>query len=641
MWSLHDNEKELKPLVFSNGKTQADVVKEVYDAVGEGYKMIFIKGVCGSGKSAMALNLARKFGRASIVVPIKSLQEQYTKDYSGDKFVLRDKKNSETKLKIASIVGRNNFKCKYLNENKIKPFSFKQEKNLKLNEIFDKTPIHKSNDDNESCDNKGLPCKLELKERNMPLIKDYIKKNPDLNITDFESVKDIKRMSIAPICRYWCPIISSDIDLKKFKDCNKLKYKGLQDKEFVIYQRNKGCGFYDQYEAYANADVIIFNSLKYQLESLMDRKPGTDIEIIDECDNFLDSFSNQERLSLGRLSYALETIFVEAEIQKDIDDLIDITNSFKIASENLTEGEIYELKGSRVGELIEKILDNPEIISAVQEDETNYLHKLNEIAQIFEDFLDETYYSIQKDEKDLTIHIVTTNLAKRLDELIEKNKIIIMMSGTIHSENVLKNIFGLDKFKIIEAETKNLGELIKCKHGYEMDCSYANFQRGGITREGYLKSLDKSILFAKKPTLVHVNSFADLPSEQEKERFGVYNLISSQQLLDEQREDPLGNRVREFKEGKTNVLFTTKCNRGIDFPGETCNSIVITKFPYPNISSLFWKILKKTKPQYFMSFYMDKARRELFQKIYRGLRSEDDRVYLLSPDRRVMDFNVG
>jgi len=269
------------------------------------------------------------------------------------------------------------------------------------------------------------------------------------------------------------------------------------------------------------------------------------------------------------------------------------------------------------------------------------LHKLNEVAQIFEDFLDETYYSIQKDDKDITIHIVTTNLAKRLDELIEKNKVIVMMSGTIHSENVLKNIFGLDKFKIVEAETKNLGELIKCKHGYEMDCSYANFQRGGVTREGYLKSLDKSILFAKKPALVHVNSFADLPNGQERERFGLYNLMTSQQLLDEQRKDPLGKRVQDFKDGKQKVLFTTKCNRGVDFAGETCNSIVITKFPYPNISSLFWKILKKTKPQYFMNFYMDKARRELLQKIYRGLRSEKDRVYLLSPDKRVMDFNIG
>ena len=160
MWSLHNQEKELKPLVFSNGKSQADIVKEVYDAVGEGYKIIFIKGVCGSGKSAMALNLARKFGRASIVVPIKSLQEQYTKDYTENLYVLNNKK--EAKLKIASVFGRKNFKCKYLKENQINQYSFKQEKNLKLNEISDRQPANVYSESDKSCDNFKLPCKIEL-----------------------------------------------------------------------------------------------------------------------------------------------------------------------------------------------------------------------------------------------------------------------------------------------------------------------------------------------------------------------------------------------------------------------------------------------------------------------------------------------
>jgi len=34
-------------------------------------------------------------------------------------------------------------------------------------------------------------------------------------------------------------------------------------------------------------------------------------------------------------------------------------------------------------------------------------------------------------------------------------------------------------------------------------------------------------------------------------------------------------------------------------------------------------------------FYMDKARREFLQRIYRGLRSQEDHIFLLSPDIRV------
>ena len=59
MWSLYkktnnpdsinpfdSDGKSLEPLTFSNGKSQADVVKEILDAIEAGNKMIFIKGVC-------------------------------------------------------------------------------------------------------------------------------------------------------------------------------------------------------------------------------------------------------------------------------------------------------------------------------------------------------------------------------------------------------------------------------------------------------------------------------------------------------------------------------------------------------------------------------------------------------------------
>ena len=49
-WSLYHDEKFLEPLKFSNGKTQEDVVKEVLGLIEKGEKIIFIRGVCGTGK---------------------------------------------------------------------------------------------------------------------------------------------------------------------------------------------------------------------------------------------------------------------------------------------------------------------------------------------------------------------------------------------------------------------------------------------------------------------------------------------------------------------------------------------------------------------------------------------------------------
>jgi Rad3-related DNA helicase len=635
MWSLFENGKELEPLVFSNGKSQEDVVKEVLQAIDQGFKIIFIKGICGTGKSAIALNLARKLGKTSVVVPIKNLQEQYIQDYTDKKYLLR---NNE-KLKICSIVGRQNFKCKYLNKGKLKPEEtvgfLGKEKNAKLHDIFSGK---KENHKDTSCDNSFIPCKIEIKEKNLDKIKSFIKQNPNVKFSDFDTLKDVKRMSIAPICPFWSPIAPEEFFLN-FKNAEKIPYTGLYNRNFIIHQRKKGCGYYDQYLAYSDADVIIFNSLKYKLESLMDRKPNTKLEVIDECDEFLDSFANIESLNINRLLFSLNMVFSNLKNQKIIDELIKLTNQIKEKYGGCDENKISSIDNTPVGKLLLTILKNQEFLDEVEIDENSYLFHLDKTAKTFENFLDETFFNIEKRERDLFVNLVTTNLEKRFNELLEKNKILVLMSGTIHSENVLKTIFGLENFKIIEAETHHQGELVKHKFGFEMDCKYENFQNKKITREAFLKALSKTVSLAKKPVLIHITSFSDLPTDLEKEKFSINNLPSQQGLIQEQKQDPFGLRIKDFKNGKTDVLFSTKCTRGMDFPGKTCNSIIVTRFPYPNISGIFWKILKKTNPLSFMSFYMDKSHRELLQRIYRGLRSKNDKIHLLSPDIRVLNFD--
>ena len=83
VWSLFNEKNEaLPPLKYTNGKTQEDVVTEIKNKIEEGHKVIFVKGQCGSGKSALALNLANVLGKTSIVVPVKYLQAQYELDYT-------------------------------------------------------------------------------------------------------------------------------------------------------------------------------------------------------------------------------------------------------------------------------------------------------------------------------------------------------------------------------------------------------------------------------------------------------------------------------------------------------------------------------------------------------------------------------
>ena len=644
-WSLYKRgEKEnnfkpefLEPLKFSNGKTQDDVVNEIVSSIKSGTKVIFIKGGCGTGKSAIALNLAKELGKSSVVVPVKALQKQYEDDYINKKFLLKD--NGE-KLKIKIITGRQNFICPFLKERK--DFQARREKNAKIEDFFRNL---RGEEDivklapNLTCDNNYLPCKIELKDKNAKIIRQYLKENPRVKMDYFTDMSKVKRFSIAPICPYWSPIAPADIELGILKDAVRKEYVGLKGRKYNFYHRKEGCGYYDQYQSYIDADVLIFNSLKYKLETFMNRKPETEIEVIDECDEFLDNFANVEKINLSRLLGALATVFSDDEnAQSRIIETAEIvSNILKDAKteEYLEKGDIIPLKETKIMEIIDRFLDSG-FINYVELDEENYCYHCDEVARLFENFLDDTFVSFYREDKNVFVRLVTVNLEKKFKELADKNKVIVLMSGTLHSEKVLKEIFGIDNYKNIDAETKMPGKVVRLRTGCEINCKYSNFQSNKITRKQYLLSLQSCLTMAKKPVLVHVNAFSDLPTEAEAEQYNL-DIMTREKLSELQNNDKHGETVQNFKKGEIDILYSTKCNRGVDFPGNVCNSIILTKYPYPNVNSIFWKILKKTNPEHYNSFYVDKARREFLQRIYRAVRSKNDFVYLLSPDSRVFD----
>ncbi len=599
---------KLDPLKFSNGKTQEDIVKEVLKAVDNGHKIIFVKGVCGSGKSAIALNLAKHFKKTSIVVPIKSLQDQYERDYMNKNFILKE---DGSKLKISVIKGRGNFKCPFSSELK--------------------------------ADDSYLPCDIELREKNMKMILDFIEQNKEVKKEDFSSITDVRRISVAAACPYWSPILSAETGGKVLGKARKRKYMTISGKEYALFERAKGCGYYQQYHSYIDADVLIFNAQKYLIETAIGRKPKTDLDVIDECDDFLDSFANEKKINLNRFISALSSLIPEGPKDKNsIREMILLANRVIAVH---SEG-IEKLKAHLFKDLFDKILDNPYLAEG---EDGNYYNSAFESVKSFEELVDETYVAFEKSNAEQQslfgnsygettyISLVSINVSRRFKDLIEKNNVLVLMSGTLHSEPVLKEIFGLEKFKIVEAETQSPGNVTKYRTGYEKNCKYELMKSNPNSRAEYLKALSACVANAKMPTLVHIASFADLPTEEEKRRFNVSNIISREQLGKMQENN---DSFDSFKSGKTDLLFTTKCSRGVDFPGEQCNSIILTKYPYPNIQGLFWQILKREQPQKFMTFYMDKARRDLIQKVARGVRFKGDHVLLLSPDSRIFDARV-
>ncbi len=634
MWSLYKNSEELKPLTFSNGKTQEDVVNEVLQLIKEGTKVIFIKGMCGTGKSAIALNIARKLGKTSIVVPGKNLQSQYKRDYENEKYLLKDNKE---KLKISIITGRNNHECAFIKTNESAIPQIKKEVNSRLNDIFQfsREQLEDQKKKDRSADNWELPCKIDIKEKNFRKIKEYLRQNRHINPANILDIKDVKRLPLASVCPYWSPVLPEVFEPKNLDHGKTRSYIGLGGMKFIIYQRKPGCSFYEQFNSYLDSDVIVFNSLKYKLESALGRKPQTEAEIIDECDEFLDSFTNERNINLDRMQNSLIQFLgmkdTHHEIVEELSKIISYAKANRDVANSVSERTVLPIKKTGIYDIIRIFNGEKEFSDEI--DEESYLFEVRETAKMFEDFLNETYVAFSKKENNLIATAVTTDLSKKFQEMVKKNKIIILMSGTLHSEIILKDIFGLDDFKIIDAETEQPGAVDIVKTGKEFDCKYENLKN---RREDYLKALDECVKVAKKPALVHISAFSDLPNEYEIDRYNLKNLMSRDGLRDKQKEDKNGRDIEHFKDGKTNILFTTRCARGVDFPGEQCNSIVFTKYPNPSPEEPFWKILRLTNPDQYWEFYRDKSKRELLQKVYRGLRFKEDHVYLLSPDVRVL-----
>ena len=603
-WSLYENNQPLKPLKFSNGKTQEDVVKEIHDLIKEGHKAIFLHGVCGTGKSAIALNLARVLGKASIIVPLKSLQKQYEEDYMGKMHLVT---KTGRKMKIAVITGRDN------HDSLIVP--------------------------GISCADPSLPDTIKITDKNARKVFDYYDQNPYIKNRTASSIKQISRLSIAPANPYWSPILPADFDFKQIKDAKKIKYEAVNG-DYIIYHRKPGCSYYDQFLSYANADVIIFNSAKYKLELSLGRKPATEVEIIDEADEFLDSLSNQVEINLDRLASSLRLIVSENDNAdmaiREILKLIDAEKKNKEAL-GIDKDGVYKLTETNLGEILMIIDKSKELEAEILVDEMNYANRILEASKQFKDYMDDTYINFRKDDNNLVATLVTTNLSKKVEEILEKNKAMVFMSGTLHSKNVVEKIFGIKNYKLVEAESINHGNIEIQRTGKEFDCKYSTFKEGNKTREDYLLALQACVRNAKKPALIHVNAFEDLPNEYEISSIGVNALTPRNYLKQKQKDDKEDRRVSDFKAGLNKELFTTKCSRGVDFPGETCNSVIFTKYPNPNIKNTFWKILNKTHPNDFWEFYKDKARREFLQRVYRAVRSKDDHVYILSPDTRILE----
>lgn len=531
-WSLQNSNNEcVSPLIYSNGKTQEDIVKEIIETL-ESYDVVSLQGGVGSGKSVIALQVISHFGSGIIAVPTKILQRQYVEDYcSGKKYHFS---LGEKNLPVNFMFGRSNFYCSFIGG---------------------------------SCAGPDAPCLRKL-------------------------MKGETRVQAASECKSWAPVYPLSLAEKVEEyllDYSQYDYKSVRGTK-VFFCPDEPCEYYDQFSYYIKNGAIVMNLAKWTAETWIGRKPAVPVEIIDEGDIFLDSLSYKTTIG--------ERFFTKLKNKHEVTDerFIYILKSF---------GKCIQNNRGYEGLINESITEFLEVIQDELRDVVGTSQNLVNKIKLFLDYPNMAFAQV-KDDK-LTIFLSRPDVV--FSELKSRSGKIVLMSATIQSPGIFSSVFKLNNIPTIQAEPKFPGTLKLMFTKDSIEVVHRNWVKTEFRRK-YYQVLEKIIEKATRPTLVQVHALKYMPRE-------VKELLN-----------------KGFIDG---VSWSTVTDRGIDLPDKKCRSIIITKFPFPDLSDVVFKVLRETLGDHiYWKYVRDIANRELIQQCGRAIRHNNDWCEIWSPDSKVL-----
>ena len=143
----------------------------------------------------------------------------------------------------------------------------------------------------------------------------------------------------------------------------------------------------------------------------------------------------QDSLNLTRLSSSLSSITPEHSearvIVETMEHLLGLEEKNKQAL-GVDEDKIYPIKETQWDKILRLFLKHPEVEAEISLDEMHYANRGLEVAQNFIDFLEDTYITYKRIDKDIFVNFVTTNLSKKFAEIVlmhENNSNKVLPSG--------------------------------------------------------------------------------------------------------------------------------------------------------------------------------------------------------------------
>lgn len=632
----------LSPRRYTTGLMQDEAVQKILAAFrrgrGRGEPVdVFFRAGTGSGKSLVALNVAARTGRAIVSIPTVNLQVQYTEDYAGDSGRIRVMKPDGKPLRLESVMGRARYECPFEGGTAAEPH------------VCNRTTSKK-----ESRWRKASKCKHW---------------SPAMPLSSYDA---LEKQAEGDLREGYAP---HEVAFLGSLRSRKLQWMGHE--EAYVHVGRRGCPYFDAHAGFADADVVVLNNRKWEIETELGRKPRVDLEVFDECDHFLDGLFETQELTIEALTMIFERIehpaklltlpeaalrdagrlgdydadaerlpdhlregfnalralvrrlktfqkpedFDDAKTWKALEAVPAMLKEFPRLARERMHTEFYGKPWSTIH--VEATLD----LGALTDQDENLVAKVKGFVEAQDSIV------LAYDREGLKLAFST--FARPLAKLLEKSAPLrLWMSATLPEKEILEKVYGFRNPVVIDGEPRMQGTLRVATLPEEPPKITFKSWAETDTRKRFARALEATVKAIPKDeraiTIVHGQGrLADVADVSPTAAW----------MLKEIEEDALAHerRLKEFVSGTgKSHLVSTRIARGVDFRHDLCRNVILLKDPLPNINDSKFQILRKSWPEpLFWSFVQDVADRQLVQMVGRGLRAPDDWVRLWALDSAI------
>lgn len=402
------------------------------------------------------------------------------------------------------------------------------------------------------------------------------------------------------------------------------------------------CEYYARLDAYVDSPIIVTNPKKYYYHWLTGVLPQHEMLVIDEFDVALpqllpilviDEDTVDELASIANLKSNYEYRRLRSMLNQRNVDPSDVANQYKVVVEqarNILRSELSECRKKHCGASV----DGRDICPQCADIYERYMEVLR-LSRLVNEVMGQMYHavSVRTIEGRLRVVVFPHNFTELVNNMLFKDRRVLLMSATPPPEDVFYTLTGVSPAKI-RIPTSPPGRLYVLVTNQLYDVYRGDLETDPDIVYGAASAAAQAIAAASlwRPTLIHITArwFWERVKEALHQYLDIIGISNPNDI-----EDVDGKLLLAVRQGKADMVATTRATRGIDLPD--VHSMVITKMPRPDINDPVLLYLKHRGGHRVASnYYRWLMVSSVYQMVTRPMRREDSWAVLVVHDEAVL-----